>query len=292
MRTRIALVCTVWGAEFSKFFCQYSLASLLSPTNLPRACEAYEFSLLLYTAAADFDRMLADPNFCKLATLVDIKPVFIEALPPAARSGHWFQWHHALSRTDEFSAFILLIPDCLYANDALPQIVRALQESDVVFYCIPQVCIEPILSYLDEATHLVQTDKAHGYLDFSGVEIASLFVRFIHPRYAVALHRPHYFVTHPEYILRPSKGQIEIHELTCHALAITSRAEAISYALNPMSHTCKTAFLGILAVGVEHTLKYFEQYFRWPSTGMQLSRYTTLASWSYSFFRSRDHRIQ
>lgn len=51
-----------------------------------------------------------------------------------------------------------------------------------------------------------------------------------------------------------------------------------------MSETPKTAFLGLLAVGVEYSLKYFEQYFRWSSSEMQLSRHVHLASWSYSFF--------
>ncbi len=52
MRTRIALVCTVWGTAFTDFFCQYSLASLLSPAGLARATKAYDFTLLLYTLEA------------------------------------------------------------------------------------------------------------------------------------------------------------------------------------------------------------------------------------------------
>ena len=284
MRTRIALVCTVWGAEFTDFFCQYSLATLLSPTNLPRACTAHDFTLLLYTGEDDLARMQAHANFRKLAALVDIKPVFFADLPPTARSGHWIQWHHALLSSDEFSSFILLIPDCLYANDTFQQIADALEDNDVVFYCIPQICLEPSLPFLNDATRCVQGESPHSYLDFSALDIASLFIKFINPRYAVALHRPDYFVTHPEYILRASKGRVEIHEITCHALAVSSRAKDVSYALNPMSEFPKAAFLGLLAVGVEYTFKYFEQYFRWPSSQMQLSRHGTLASWSYTFF--------
>jgi hypothetical protein len=284
MRPRIALICTVWGAEFSDFFCQYSLATLLSPTNLPRACATYDFALLLYTTNADLGRMQAHPNFHKLATLAEIKPIPLETLPPAARSGHWVQWHHALLSSDDYSSFVLLIPDCLYANDAVPQIARALEASDVVFYCIPQVCLEPILPLLKSTEQHVEGHDPHSYLNFDERGIAGLFVKFINPRYAVALHRPDYFVTHPEYVLRASLGQIDIHELTCHALAISSRTKALSYAFNPMSEKAKTAFLGLLAVGVEYTFKYFEQYFRWPASSMQLSRQSTLASWSFAFW--------
>ena len=283
MRTPIALVCTVWGAEFCDFFCRYCLATLLSPANLPRACADHDLTLLLYTTEDDLARMQTHPNFRKLADIIAIKSTLIETLPPGARSGHWIQWHHALLSSDQFDAFILLIPDCLYANDALPQIANALQTSDVVFYCVPQVCIEPLVAPLQQALQAVDGEPGCTHLDFSEQDIAGLFVKYINPRYAVALSQPEFFVTHPEYLLRATKGKIDIHELTFHALAISSRAKSASYALNPMSDYPK-AFLGILAVGVEYTLKYFEQYFRWPAAGLQLSRQTTLASWSYSFF--------
>jgi hypothetical protein len=283
MRTPIALVCTVWGADFCDFFCRYSLATLLNPANLPRVLADHDLTLLLYTTEDDLARMRAHANFRKLADLINIKPTLLETLPPGARTGHWIQWHHALLSSGEFDSFILLIPDCLYANDALPQIANALQKSDVIFYCIPQVSIEPLMAPLQQAVQAVEGEPGCSYLDFSERDIAGLFVKYINPRYAVALSQPEFFVTHPEYLLRAAKGQIDIHELSFHALAISSRAKNTSYALNPLSDGPK-AFLGMLAVGVEYSFKYFEQYFRWPATGMQLSRQTTLASWSYSFF--------
>ena len=179
MRTRIALVCTVWGAEFTDFFCQYSLATLLSPTNLPRACTAHDFTLLLYTGEDDLARMQAHANFRKLAALVDIKPVFFADLPPTARSGHWIQWHHALLSSDEFSSFILLIPDCLYANDTFQQIADALEDNDVVFYCIPQICLEPSLPFLNDATRCVPGRKS------------ALVSRFQRTRYREPLYQIH-----------------------------------------------------------------------------------------------------
>jgi len=189
MRSPTALICTVWGTEFCDFFCQYSLATLLVPTNLPRACEAYDFTLLLYTAQDDLDRIQTHPNFRKLAELIEVKTTLLESLPPKARTGHWIQWHHALLSSDQFSSYIPLIPDCLYASTALPQIANALQSSDVVFYCIPQVCIEPLTAVLQGALKGAGGDRPYTYLDFSEQDIASLFVKFVNPRYAVALHK-------------------------------------------------------------------------------------------------------
>jgi hypothetical protein len=287
MRTRIALVCTVWGPEFTDFFCQYSLATLLSPTNLPRASATYDFTLLLYTLEDDLARMRGHRNFRKLATLVNIRTVLIETLPSGARRGHWIQWHHALLSSNEFSSFILLIPDCLYANDAIEKIAQSLETNDIVYYCIPQICIEPVLSYLDGASHVSEGENPYSFLDFHRLDIASIFVKYINPRYAVALDRPEFFVTHPEYVLHAAKDNLQIHEITCHSLAVSNRARAVSYTLNPSSKSVTIGFLELLAVGVERTLKYLEQYYRWPSHGMMRTRHATLAGWYYSFFESR-----
>jgi len=228
--------------------------------------------------------MRSDCNFRKLATLVDIRTVLIETLPSAARNGHWIQWHHALLNSDEFSSYILLIPDCLYANDAVEQILTSLATNDIVYYCIPQICKEPVLSYLDTMAQAAGGDTPYFFLDFPRLDIASLFVKYVNPRYAVALDRPEYFVTHPEYILSATNGRIQIHELTCHALAVTNQAKAVSYTFNPLSTSARIGFLNLLAVGVEYTLKYFEQYYRWTSSKMMLTRFSTLAGWSYNFF--------
>jgi hypothetical protein len=284
MRTRIALVCTVWGPEFTDFFCRYSLATLLNPAGLPHVTQTHDFTLLLYTLEQDLQRMRTHANFEKLATLVDIRPVFLESMPPTARHGHWLQWHDALLRADEFSSFILLIPDCLFVNNAISRIADALEENDIVYYCIPQVSIEPLQPELSATVRHTTSDAAFTYLDYSETDIASLFVKYINPRYAVALHKPEYFVTHPEFALRPSREKIELHELSCHAMAVSSRATSLAYTLNSPARDAKSAFLGLLAVGVEYTLKYFEQYFRWPTYGMRLSRFSTLASWSHNYF--------
>jgi hypothetical protein len=283
MRPEIALVCTVWGAEFSDFFCEYCLGSLLSPANLPGASTAYNFTLLLYTSEGDLARMRDHLNFRKIETLIKVRPIFLETLPAGARTGHWIQWHHALLSSGEFSSFILLIPDCLYANDAIAQIARALEAHDIVYYCIPQICREPSLAYLASLVQTVDDTNSYRFLDFTQLDIASLFVKYITPRYAVALDDPEYFVTHPEYVLHATKGRLQLHELTCHALAVSSRARSVSYAFNPASTSADIHFLELLAVGVEYTLKYFDLYYQWPSSRMLLTRASSLASWSYNF---------
>jgi hypothetical protein len=283
VRKRIALICTVWGAQFLEIFCEYSLASLLAPNNLPWASTAYDLTLVLYTEEADVARLRAHENFRKVAELVEIKLVFLDTLPAAARRGHWIQWQHATLTSGEFSAFILVIPDCVYANSMLQKVLGSLETSDIIYYSLPQVCLEPILQRLRSLRYDQTGTQPYSTLDLSERQIVDLFVEYINPKHAVAVYKPDYFVTHPEYVIVTTKGRLELTELACHPLAVSSRARGLSYAFNPATEEAKTGFLEILGVSCEFTLKYIEQYFRWRSDRMDMSRYSNLAAWYYTF---------
>jgi hypothetical protein len=279
-KERVALVCTVWGAKFLEIFCDYSLASLLAPSNLPWAAEAFDVTFFIYTRQADIGQLQAHENVRRAAELVEVKFVPVETLPDAARHGHWIQWQHALLNTPGFSAFVLIIPDCVYANSLLQKVLGALATKEIVYYTLPQVCVELILPRL--RPERAQT-QSYCLLDLSEAQIIKLFVEYINPKHAVAIYKPDYFVTHPEYVLAASKGRLELTELACHPLAVSRKAAALSYTFNPTEESPSTAFLEILGISCEFTVKYFEQYFRWRSDRMDLSRSSNLASWSYTF---------
>jgi len=276
----VALICTVWGASFLEVFCDYSLASLLAPGNLPWASTNYDLTFLIYATEADVARLQAHENVRRVAELVDVKFVLLETLPAAARSGHWIQWQHAVLRAGDFSAFILVIPDCVYANTLLQKVLRALATSDIIYYSLPQVCLEPIVPRLRSERTQAQSCSV---LDLTENQIVSLFVEYINPKHAVAIYKPDYFVSHPEYVLAVRKGQLELTELACHPLAIGARATSLSYSFNPADQLPRIAYLEILGISCEFTLKYFEQYFHWRSDRMDLSRCSNLASWDFTF---------
>jgi hypothetical protein len=279
-KKRIALVCTVWGAKFLEVFCDYSLASLLAPSNLPWAAEAFDITFLIYTREADISQLQAHENVRRLAELVEVKFVSLETLPAAARHGHWVQWQHALLNTAGFWALVLVIPDCVYANSLLQKVLGALATKEIVYYSLPQVCLEPILPRLRRER---AETESYCTLDLSEEQIVKLFVQYINPKHAVAIYKPDYFVTHPEYVLAASKGRLELTELACHPLAVNRQSASLSYSFNPTDELPKTAFLEILGVSCEFTLKFIEQYFRWRSDRMDLSRSSNLASWYFTF---------
>lgn len=278
----IALVCTVWG-KFIEIFCEYCLPSLLAQDNLPWAATAYDVTLLLYTGEADIAQLQAHASFRRASDLVNVKFVLLETLPAAARDGHWIQWQHATLSADEFSAFILVIPDCVYANSLLQKVLNALEFSDIIYYSLPQVCLELILPQLRRLRNSASGSDSCSALDLSEHQIVDLFLKYINPKHAAAIYKPDYFLTHPEFLIRATKGRLELTEMACHPLALSSRIKALSYTFNPISADVKIGFLEILGISCEFTLKYIEQYFRWSSDRMDLSRYSNLASWYFTF---------
>lgn len=282
-RKRIALVCTVWGASFLEFFCEYSLASLLAPGNLPWASTAYDVAFVLYTQEADVTRLKLHENFRRVAELVKIEFVFLEALPPGARQGHWIQWQHATLRWDEFSAFVIVIPDCVYSNSVLQKVLGSLELNDIIYYSLPQVCLEPIVPRLRGLRHDPTGDLAYSTIDLSEQQILNLFIEYINPKHAVAIYKPDYLITHPEYVIRASKTKLELVETACHPLAVSARVRNLSHTFNATADEAKTGFLEILGISCEFTLKFIEQYFRWPSDRMDLSRSSNLAGWFHHF---------
>jgi hypothetical protein len=283
-KKRVALVCTVWGAAFLETFCEHCLASLLAPGNLPWARTAYDITFLIYTRQADIAALQGNKNLQRVAGLVEVKFVPLEDLPAPALTGHWVQWQHAALQTRDFHALVLIIPDCVYANSLLSKVLGALETKDIIYYSLPQVCLELILPRLRELRSRAGED---GSLDLTENEVLELFIDYINPKHAVALVKPEYFVAHPEWLLNAQRGRLDLMERACHPLAVSSRAASLSHTLNPAhTDTARLGFFEVLGVSCESTLKYIEQYFHWRADGMNLSRTVNYATWDFNFLEA------
>jgi hypothetical protein len=260
--------------------------TVLARENLPWLAAHYEVSLLLYTTAADFAVMEADVGFGEVRRLATVRFIGIESFDARARN-HWTYWQHGVAEfKDAYDAFVMLIPDCIYANDGLRRAAAALESHDVAYYCIPQVCRELVVAHLDRATSHGAGNPAFRVLDLSSRELANIFIKYINPKHAAAVHHPDYFLTHPEYLLEVGPGRVGVIELVSHPLAIRSSSGSITRAFSPAGVRHNAAHLGLLGLGCEFTLKYIEQYYRWSAESMQASRILNLASWCHTF---REH---
>jgi hypothetical protein len=276
----------VWGANFLELFCEYSLASLLAPSNLPWAATSYDLTFIIYTREADVAQLQIHTNVRRAAELAKVEFVFIENLPAGALQGHWIQWQHALQRFEEFWGFVIVIPDCVYSNTLLSKVFGSLELNDIIYYSLPQVCLEPIGQRLNALRQDPAGEQTNSVIDLSEQQILNLFVEYINPKHAVAMYKPDYFVTHPEYVIAASKSKLELIETACHPLAVSSRVKNLSHTFNSTAEKAKIDFLEILGISCEFTLKFIEQYFRWPSDRMDLSRSSNLARWFNHFRQS------
>jgi hypothetical protein len=262
------------------------LPTVLVRENLPWLAERYDVRLLLYATAADFAAMEEDACFREVKRLAAVRRIGIESFVAGARN-HWTFWQHGVAELkDNHDAFIILIPDCIYGNDSLRRIATALESHDIVYYAVPQICRELVVGHLEQAIGRAAGDPAVRLLDLSNRELSTIFVKYINPKHAAAVSHPDYFLTHPEYVLDVSPGRVGVIEHLSHPLAIRSSAGSITRAFSPAGTDHDVAHLGLLGLGCEFTLKFIEQYYRWPAESMQASRIPSLGSWCYTF---REH---
>ena len=116
-------ITVVWGPEYTRFFLDAVVPSLLWPGNLPAIAENHRPAYLLYTTLEDAQVMDAHPAFARLKTVAEVQIHSIEEniADPAKKYEVAASCHKdALSRVAaEGAALLLLSPDCVYSDGAL-----------------------------------------------------------------------------------------------------------------------------------------------------------------------------
>jgi tetratricopeptide (TPR) repeat protein len=279
-KLRVALVCVVWGEEFADFFARYCVPSLLEPRNIPLVSREHDATLLLYTDRATQEFLDRCDSFKSLSRFAKVELLPLEQLPAPARTSHWVSWQHAVAgRNRDFDAFLLVIPDCVYAAGYLGTIVDALEEHDTVYGTLPQVCRETVAAELDG---LRRVDD-HEYISFTSLQAVELFIRHVNPKHAAAACSSTFFVNHPEIAIKLSPNSMVVSETGSHPFAIRSSIRRVSYTLDALSPEAKTCYLEILGVSAEPALKFVEEYYRWPKLFRNHSRLMNLGRWACLF---------
>jgi hypothetical protein len=279
-KARVALVCLVWGEEFADFFARYCIPSLLEPHNLPSVAREQEVTLLLYTDRATREFLERCDSFTTLGTFVQVEWQMLEQLPAAARGNHWVPWQHAVAgRSGDFDAFLVIIPDCVYASGSLGRIIAALEDHDTVYYTLPQVCRETVGFELDGLRRV----DGHAYISFTPCRAVELFIRHVNPKHAAAACSGTFFLSHPEYAIELSPNSMVLSETGSHPFAVRSSTRSLSYTLDAVSPGARTCYLEILGVSAEPALKFVEEYYRWPKLHRDHSRVMNLGGWAWNF---------
>jgi tetratricopeptide (TPR) repeat protein len=280
MRSRVALVCLVWGEHFAHFLARYCLPSLLEPHNIPLASRGHEVTLLLYTDQATREVLARCASIDALSKFAKVEYLPLGQFPPRARTNHWVPWQHAAAgRTRDFDCFLVIIPDCVYAAGSLGRILDALEQNDTVYYRLPQVCKETVTVDLDALRRV----DGHEYIRFTPLQAVELFIRHINPKHAAAACSGTFLIDHPEYAIQLSPERMIVSEIVSHPLAVRSGTMSLSYTFSPLSAGARACYLEILGVSAEPAIKFLEQYYRWPKLHRDHSRLMNLGTWATHF---------
>lgn len=124
-----------WGRRYRNWFCRYTLASLLSPNNIPSLQGVGNCRFLICTTKSDWNALQREPLFHRLGQFIE--PIFI-GLPPITATPH----NHKYSRMS--LGHKLLTQNCF-------------KDRAIAIYTCPDTIIPD--GCVKEANQLIQTGK-------------------------------------------------------------------------------------------------------------------------------------
>ncbi|MDB5602260.1 MAG: hypothetical protein JWN71_4304 [Xanthobacteraceae bacterium] len=147
---RILLSVAVWGRSYSVIFANYSLASLLSPNNLPRLAADHEIAFHIVTDRADAKWLLQQSNVQALERLCPIIWEFIEDhgyepnLIPVDFDNEKYPFlsrlqNIAFERSLGFDFLVFNYADFIWADGALCNTIALIDDKvdAILSFCLP-----------------------------------------------------------------------------------------------------------------------------------------------------------
>jgi putative glycosyltransferase (TIGR04372 family) len=148
---KILIANALWGAGYCSTFTKYSLATLLSPANIPKLAERCELTFHIVTTRRDRRRLLRDPAIAEAGRYGAVEWEMIEDFfphtPPVGPGGEKYPFLSALQniairRSIDHDAIIFNYADFIWADGSLTHAVDMLMEGgerrDAVFaFCLP-----------------------------------------------------------------------------------------------------------------------------------------------------------
>ena len=139
LRTYIAV--TFWGEEYRQYFLKFSLASLMSPNNIPAIQDKNGARLLIATRDDDWRALQSDPIFVAARQHITIEHVLHEAPLDVTNSNKMFvmsQGHKLLTRRmfEDRAQGVMIYPDVVFADGAIRRIEQLALSGYKVVLCI------------------------------------------------------------------------------------------------------------------------------------------------------------
>lgn len=147
-------IVVVWGERYVDFLCNFCIAALLSPNNIPALHNRGKNKFLIATTDEDWERMQSRPIFKLLAEYVEPVRITIPPLPEEASACVHMGIGHKIATQIAFEAraySVLLTPDLMVSDGTMAAAQRhAVAGIQVVLTAALRFGEEPLFKHLEE----------------------------------------------------------------------------------------------------------------------------------------------
>jgi hypothetical protein len=147
---RILLTVAAWGREYANLLANYSIASQLSPNNIPRLAARHAVTYHIVTSAADRGWMAKQPQLAQLEQYCDVHWDLMEAhnlnpkRVPRGNDDRKYPFlsllqNLAFAKSGDFDAIVFNYADFIWSDGSLDNAVTMLREDAdaVLSFCLP-----------------------------------------------------------------------------------------------------------------------------------------------------------
>ncbi len=147
---RILITVAAWGREYANLLANYSIASQLSPNNIPRLAERHNITYHIVTNAVDRDWMARQPQLAQVERYCEVHWDLMEThsfTPKRAPGGADDRKYSFLSllqnlafaKSGDYDAIVFNYADFIWADGSLDNAVTMLSEGvdAVLSFCLP-----------------------------------------------------------------------------------------------------------------------------------------------------------
>lgn len=207
---KVLLTAAAWGRNYAELLAQYSLASQLSPNNLPRLGREHDVTYHIVTTVADYDWLRRQPSVTTLAHHCTIVWDLMENhgyrpdTVPADLDDRKYPFlsllqNLAFARSRDHDAIVFNYADFIWADGSLTNAVDMLKDDvdAVLSFCLP----------VDQTSGIAALDKSRAgkddVLNLPPRQLARLAIDHLHKEAQLRIWNAPQFTRSPSYMIWP-----------------------------------------------------------------------------------------
>lgn len=233
---RVLINTAVWGKNYCDIFLQYSISSLLSPSNLPRLSIEHRVTIQIISSKKDLNYLRTSALVNDLANYASIELVPFEVIfeedikAPTGNSGQKYGFlsklqNYAMHSSKKFDCVMFNYADFVWSNGSLSNTVKALKPNvnSVLGFCLPvdkAACLAEL-----EKFRVNDASKNMICLNIPAREATGIAIKKMHREALLRYWNGPAFSMTPSYIMWPVAGQglvLRAYHQTVLALRIKS----------------------------------------------------------------------